>query len=572
MSSTYASSTPSQVPRSPLHKALDAPSIEPLTDNTEPLQDTPTVPNASQDVPLSPPLAIPLPHEAKIVPHGDLPSEQIQSGHADDVDPQLEVTAEPALVASDNLNALSPVPAAEPSSNADSPPASGGDDGLSQQNGTISGEMGAQVTNENSVPLAKQVKQNGHAECDDQPQLEATVAEVADQSPADTTLTPFLDETTAHANETTIIPPLPSTEGMNGAGAGGTKACEEASEYATVAHRDVMVLEAVPESVHDSAGDGYSGENPAKIEVPADITPTPMPIETARYSETDAPLSSQQDPAEGLDVTLSAVPMDDRAKEGSTEAPSQPTTDQDQAPPVSADATEFATSQSVDLVVQAAEPPPSSDPAVGTADKGSELVVPPNSQTEVVEQPELNPIATNESKEEDLPSAVDVENSTSAPQCQELPVKVPGQGAPRSQEEGTTSAGPVHEASTLAATDAQDPASLEPTDDVPAQSVELVSAALDPQVNTTDPVVPPLTLVDRPEATNDQLDLAGASASAPPPEELAVNVQADAEECELESIPKEDGDDLVQPISNADLVQREVKQEAPVELTNGGMY
>jgi len=577
MSSTYASPTPSQVLRSPpLHKSLDVPSTihesEPLTDNTEPLQETPTTPTASQDVPLTPPPAMPLSPEAEIAPRDDSPSEQLQEGHAADVDPQSEeVAAETALVASGNLNALSSVPDAEPSSNSNSPPAGDGDNRLSQENDTIKGQMGAQVTDENPVAPAEQAKKNDHAECGDQPQLEATVAEAAGQSPADTTLTPFLDETTAHTNETTIIPSPPPTEGPNRAG--GTETGERASEFATVAHRDAVILEAEPASGHDSAGDGYSGKSPAKFEVPAEITPTPVPNETAGLSETDAPPSSQQDSVESLDGTLTAVPMADRAKKGSTEDPSQPTTgDQDRALPLSAETTEIATSQSVDLVPRAAEPPPSSDPAFGSVGKGSELVIPPHGQTEVEEQPELDSIVTGESKEGALPPAVDVENSTSTPRCRELAVKESGQCASSKQEEGTTSTTPVHEAPTLAMTDVQDSASAEPAENIPAQSVELASATPDPQVNTNDPVVPYLPVVDPPEGTNDQLDLAGAEAAAPPPGGLVVNVQAEAEERELESVPKEDGITLVRPISNAEPAQREVKQEEPVELNTGGMY
>ena len=59
---------------------------------------------------------------------------------------------------------------------------------------------------------------------------------------------------------------------------------------------------------------------------------------------------------------------------------------------------------------------------------------------------------------------------------------------------------------------------------------------------------------------------------APPPEELAVNVQVGAEERELGDIPMEDGDDHAQPISDANPAQREVGQEEAVELTKGGTY
>jgi len=577
MSSTYTSLTPSQVLRNPpLDKSLDVPSTtheyEPLTDNTEPLQDTPTAPTASQDVPLTPPPAMPPPPEAEIAPREDSPSEQLQEGHVADLDPQPEeVAAEPVLVASGNLNALSSVPDAEPGSNSNSSPTGDGDNGSSQENDTIKGQMGAQVTEENPVAPAEQAKKNGHAECSDQPQLEVTVAEAARQSPVDTNLTPFLDETTAHTNETTTMPSRPPTEGLNRAG--GTETGEGAPEFATVAHRGPIILGAEPASCHDSAGDRYSGESPATFEMPVETTPTPVPNETAGLSETDAPPSSQQDPAESLDGTLTAVPMADRAKEGSTEDPSQPATgDQDRALPLSAETTEITTSQSVDLVTQTAEPPPSSDPAFGTVGKGSVLVIPPHGQTEVEEPPELDSVVTGESKEVALQPAVDDENSTSAPRCRELAVKESGQGASSKQEEGTTSTTPVHEAPTLAKTGVQDSASAEPAEDIPAQSVELASATPDPQVNTNDPVVPSLPVVDPPEDTNDQLDLAGGEAAAPPPGGLVVNVQAEAEERELESVPKEDGITLVRPISNAEPAQREVKQEEPVELNTGGMY
>ena len=577
MSSTYASPTPSQVPRSPpLPKSLDVPSTihgsEPPTDSTEPLKDTSTAPSASQDAPLTPPSAVPLPQEAEVAPHDDPPSEKMREGHAVDFNSQSEeVAVEPALVASSNPNALGSVSATEPSSNADRPSGGDGDDGSSQENGTVNGEMDARVASESSVSPAKQAKQNGHAQCDGQPQLEATVMEISVQSPADTTLAPFLDETTAYTTETTIMPSLPSTEGLNGSG--GTETGEEAPEYAIVAHEDAFVSEAVPASGHDSAVDGHDVENPAKTEVPADITPIPMPNETVGDSEVDAPLSSQQDPAKSLDETLTAVPIADRAKEGSTDDPSQPPTgDQDRALPPSAETTEIATSQSVEPVTQAAEPPPSSDPAFATVDKGSELVVPPHGQAEVEEQAELDSIATGESKEESLPTAVDVGNSTSAPQCQESAMKEPDQAAPSEQEKGTARAASMHEAPTQAATDAQDPASAEAAENIPAQSVELASSTPDPQVNTTDPVLPSLPLVDRPEATNDQLDLVEASAAAPPPEELAVDVQVEAGQRELGGIPMEDGDDHAQPIADANPAQREVKQEEAVELTEGGMY
>ena len=578
ISSTYASPTPSQVPRSPpLPKSLDVPSTihgpEPPTDSTEPLKDTPTAPSASQGAPLTPPSAVPLPQEAEVAPHDDNPpSEKKRAGHAVDVDSQSkEVAVEPALAASSNLNALGSVSTAEPSSDAGSPSGGDGDDGSSQENVTIDGEMDARVTSENSVSPAEQAKQNGHVQCDGQPQLEATVVEAAVQSPADTTLAPFFGETTAHTNDTTMMPSLPSTEGSNGAR--GTETGEEAPEYAIVAHQDTFVSEAVPVSGHDSAGDGYDVENPAKTEVPADITPTPMTNETVGHSEADAPLSSQQDPTKSLNETLTAVPIADRAKEGSTDDPSQPPTgDQDRALPPSAETAEIATSQSVEPVTQAAEAPPSSDPAFATVDKGSELAIPAHGQAEVEEQPELDSIAIGESKEEALPTAVDVGNSTSAPQCQESAMKEPGQAAPSKQEEGTTSAASVHEAPTQAATDAQDPASAELAEDIPAQSVELASASPDPQVNTTNLVSPSLPLVDQPEATNDQLDLAEASAAGPPPAELAVNVQVEAEERKLGGIPTEDGDDHAQPISDANPAQREVEQEEAVELTKCGMY
>ena len=56
-------------------------------------------------------------------------------------------------------------------------------------------------------------------------------------------------------------------------------------------------------------------------------------------------------------------------------------------------------------------------------------------------------------------------------------------------------------------------------------------------------------------------------ASAPPPEELVVNVQLEAEERELGGIPMEGGDDHAQLSSDANPAQREVN----VEL-KGGMY
>ena len=61
-------------------------------------------------------------------------------------------------------------------------------------------------------------------------------------------------------------------------------------------------------------------------------------------------------------------------------------------------------------------------------------------------------------------------------------------------------------------------------------------------------------------------------APAPPPEELAVNVQVGAEDRKVGDIPMEDGDDHAQPTSDANLAQREVKQEEAVELSRGGTY
>lgn len=574
MSSAYASLTPSQVPSGPpLHQNLDVPSTihesEPPTDNAEPLQDTFTAPSPSQDAPPTPPSAMPQPYEADVTPRDEPLGEQVQTrseGHAVDVDPQPEVAAEPTLVASGNLNALSPVPAAEPSSSADSPSAGGDGNGPSRENGTIDGEMDAQVTNETSVALAKQAKQNGHAEGGDKSQLEATVAEPAEESPADTAPAPVLDETTVHAKQMnpTLLAP---TERMRPNETGRTDTGKEAREHAPVAHGDVAVSEAVPAKGHDSARGDHGGDNPTDTEEPADVVPTPVPNETDSRSETDAQLPSQQEPAESLDETS----MVDRAKEGSAEHPSQPTTgDQDPtALPLSAETTEVATSQSAELVIQAAEPLPSSDPAYATVDKGSELVTSPHGQTEVEEQPERNAIVTGESKEEAPPTAIDVENSISAPQCPESAVKETEQAASGQQEEGTTSATPVHETPTQAATDAQDPAPTEPGEDIPAQLVELASTAPDPQANTKDPVVPSLPLVDRPEAIN---DLAEDSTLAAQPEEPDVNVQAETEEHELEGIPKEGGDDLAQPVSNADPAQRELEQEEAVGSTEGGMY
>ena len=57
-----------------------------------------------------------------------------------------------------------------------------------------------------------------------------------------------------------------------------------------------------------------------------------------------------------------------------------------------------------------------------------------------------------------------------------------------------------------------------------------------------------------------------------PPEELAIDVQVEAEERESRGIPMEDGDDHAQPISDANPAQRDVKQGEAVELTESGMY
>lgn len=457
---------------------------------------------------------MPQPHEAEATAREDHPSEQMQGGHAVKVDPQPEVAAE---VTSGNLSAPISILTAEPSSNTDSPSASGGDSGLSKENDTIKGELDAQVANENSVALAKQAKKNGHDECDGKPQPEATVAEPTERSPADTAPAPFLDETIVHTNETAIMPSSPSTEILRPNEAGNTEAAKEAPESATVAHGDVVVLEAAPGSGHDSAGDQYGDKNHAKTEEPADVTPTPVSNETTGHYETDAPLPSHQEPAEGPHETLIAVPTADAAKVGSTEDPS--TGDQDSVLPLSAETTVAATSNN----------------------------------------------ETGELKEEVLPVLVDVENSPSAPRYQESAMKEPGQAAPSKQEEWNTSSAPVYEAQGHSATDTQDLAPAGPAEGIPAQSVELAPAASDPQESTKDPIVPSLPLVDRPEATNGHLDLAGAPTATSLPEELVVNVQTETEEHELGGIPKEDGDEFARPVSNA-------KQEEVVEWTKGGMY
>jgi hypothetical protein len=511
------------------------------------------------------------PHETDVTPRDEPPSAQVQEGHAADVDPQPEVAAQPSSIASSNLNAPSSVLAAELSSNADGSPAGEIDNGPSQEDDTIKEEKGAQVTDENSVVPAKHARQDGHTECDGEPQLEPPVVEPTGELLADTTPAPVLDETTAHTNETSMTTSAPSREGPGRNEPGGTDMGKEPPEYATVAHGDAVILEAVPANDQDSARDEHGGENSVETELPADITPTPVPNETTGHSETDEPLSSQQEPAERIEETLTTVPMVDRAKEESAEDPSQPTIgDQDpRALPLSAETTEVATSQAVELVIQAAEPIPSSDPACETVNKGAELATPPHVQTEVEGQSEGNAIATGEPKEEALPMVVDVEDPTSA-QCPQSAVKETGQADSSQQEEGTTSAALVHEAPTHALTDAQDSASAEPAEGTPHQSMELASAAPDLQANTKDPVVPSLPLVDRAEATNDQPDLAeDPTTTTSPPEEPAVNVQAETEECESSGVPKEDGDDLV---SNAEPSQREVKQDEAVELTEGGMY
>ncbi len=466
----------------PLHKSLDVLSTiheyEPLADNTEPLEDTLTASSASQGVPPTAHSTMPPPHEEEVTPRDGPPSEQMQEGHAVEIGSQPEVAAE---VASGNgdLNGPISVSAAEPSSSADSPSAGGGDNGLLQESDI---EMDAQVTNENSVALAKQAKKNGHGECDDKAKPEATVAERTERSP-DTNQAPFLDETTTHTNETAIILSSPSAERLRPSEAGGTEVGKEAPEYATVAHGDVVVLEAVPASGHDSAKDAYGIKDPAKTEEPADVTPTLVPNETTGHSESDVPHSIQQELSEGPYESLTAVTMAGSAKVGSTGDPS--TGDQDPALPLSAETTVAATSNN----------------------------------------------ATGELKEEALPTLVDVENLTFSPQCQESAVKEPGQAAPSKQEGWTTNAVPVHEEQAQTATDThtQDLAPAGPADGIPAQSVGLSPTAPDPQVSTKDPVVPSLPLVDRPEATNDQLFLVDTSTAASPPEETTVNVQTEAE-------------------------------------------
>ena len=482
MSSAYTSPSPSQLPVTPpLHKSLNIISTiheyEPLTDNTELLEDTVTVSSTSRGVQPTAHSAMPQPHEAEVTPRDGPPSEQMKEGHAFEVGSQSEVAAE---VTSGNLNPPFSVSTAEPSSNADRPSAVIGNNGLLQENSTMKGEMDAPAINQNSVTLAEQAKKNGHGECDDKAKPEATVAERTEQSPADTTPALFLDETTTHTNERAIIPSSPPAEGLRPSEAGGTEVGKEAPEHATVAHGDVIVLGAVPASGHDSAKDAY--KNPAKTEEPTDITPTLVPNETTGHSENDAPCSSQQELPERLHETLTAVTMVDSAKVGSTGDPS--TGDQDPALPLSAETTVVPTSNN----------------------------------------------ATGELKEEALPTLVDVENLTFAAQCQEPAVKGPGWATPSKQEGWTTSAVPVHEAQaqTPIATHTQDLAPAAPAEDVLAQSVGLSSAAPDSQVGTKDPVVPPLPFHDRPEATSDPLVSVEASTAASPPEKTAVDVQTEA--------------------------------------------
>jgi hypothetical protein len=595
MSSAYTIPTPSQLPTSsPLHKSLGVPPTiqesEAPTDNTEPLQDTPTAPSASQDVPSTPAVRhSPKPHlyEADVT-HGDTPSEHVQEGHTADV------AAEPVLVANGNLNTPSSVPAA-----ADGPPAVSGDIGPSQENDNVKGELGAHVTNESSMVIAEEAGQNGHTECDDKPQLEAIVTEPADDAP-DSTAAPVLDKTNAHTNETNIHLQAPSTEILRPNESGDTGTVKEAPEDATVPRGDPFVLEGVQVNGHDSAKGEHGGENSAdSSQVPAGTATTPVPNEPVDHSETAASPPSLPVPTERPDETPTAVPIVGRVTDELAGDPPQPPTGEQDAVALSlsAETTEGATSQPVEPVIEAAEPPPS-DWGGATVDKGSEPGVLQHDDTDVKEQLETYSIAKG------APPAVvgfedSSEDSTCAPQCLEPVVKETEQAFSSQQEERTMSAAPVLETPTPSATDAQDQTSTEPAGYIPAQSTELASAAPDMQPNTEGAVEPSLPPAGRPEATNhpqgSQLgvteavvstegDIATASlpasaeptladnaTPAPPPEEPIINVQAETDERKPEDTPKEGADELAQPGSNADSDQGEVKEEA-AEFTKEGTY
>ena len=591
MSPTFANST-LQVPNSPpSHKSMDVPStileFEPPTDNNELSQDTHITASASEDVPPTPavpPSPKPQPYEPEVTPpHDDAPSEQVHDEHAVDIESQAKVIAEPALVANGDLNPPSSVTTVERSPNADSPSIGGGDHGLSQENGPMEREVAAPVTNENSVVVAD-ANQNGHAECDDELQLDATVAEPAEESPVDTNPASIPDKVNACTNETIVNPPDLSTERLSPNEPGGTEKEKGPPEDATVAHGDAVVWEGVQANGHVSANCGHTGENPADSQVPLDATPTSMPNETVDHSETHATPPCQPGPVEGLDETPTVVSIVDRAKEESVEDPLQGTAGAQETTVLSpsVETAEGATYQPVEPVVETTGHPPASDPTCATVDKGSEPVIPPHDQAEVKEQPEGDAITADESKEEALSAAVDVENSAQGPGLER------GQALPGQQEEGTICTTPV-----------PDTTSVEPAEDIPAQSAELFSTASDSQSNIEDPVDPPLPPPDRPEAAyhpqgshlggtkavasaragittaslpaNDKLNLAEDSISAPPEEPIA-DVQAETEEGKLEDIHMESGGDLTAPASNTEPAQGEVNQEKAVELTKEGTY
>lgn len=594
MSSAYTSPTPSQLPTSSsLHKSLGVPPTiqesEAPTDNTDPLQDTPTTPSASQDVPSTPAVRhSPKPHlyEADVTPHNDTPSEHVQEGHAADV------AAEPVPVANGNLNTPSSVPAA-----ADGPPAVNDDNGPSQENDIVKGELGAHVTNESSLVVAEEAGQNGHTECDDKPQLEAILTGLADDAPIDSTAAPILDNTTAHTNETNIHLQAPSTEILRPNESGDTGTDKEAPEDATVPQGDPFVLEGVQVNGHASAKDEHGGENSAdSSQVPADTATTPVPNEPVDHSETAASPPSLPAPTERLDETPTAVPIVGRVTdELAGDPPQLPTGEQDAATlSLSAETTEGATSQPVETVVEAAEPPPS-DSGRAIVDKGSEPgMLQHGDEPEVKEQLEMDGIV-----KEAPPAVVDFEDSTCAPQCLEPVVKETEQAFSSQQEEGTMSAAPVLETPTPSATDVQSQTFTEPAEYIPAQPTVLASAAPDMQPSTEGAVEPSLPPAGRPEATNhpqgSQLgvteaiisiegDIATASlpasaeptladdtTPAPRPEEPIINVQAETDEHEPEGTPKEGADELAQPGSNADSAQGEVKEEA-AEFTKEGTY
>jgi hypothetical protein len=592
MSSTNAIPTPSHpVPKSPaLDKSLDVPSTiresgPSLTDSTEPLQDSLTAPSASQagDVPPTtktptvPPSPRPQFSGADIIsPRDDASSQHVQEGHAID-NPQPEIAAEPAPGANGNLNTPSSDPADEPCSSADGSTATAAvdDDRETLQENTEE-IVDTDVTSEQPAVVAEETKRNDHAESDDKLQPEATVAEPAEESPVTATPAPGLDETTAHTSEITIHPQAP-TEEMKPNEPENTETEKEAPENVTVAHEGPVVLEEVHTNGHVNAKGEHNGENPSDSGVPADTTPTPVP------NETDALSSSQPEPAEKLDeAPTTTVPVVDKAEEESAGVPSQPTTGEQDLTSVlpSAETTEATPSQLAEPVIEAPEPPLSSDPARATVDEGSELVVPPHGQLEGKEQLETDATAAGALKEA-FHAAVDVENSTPALQCTELAVGETEQALHSQQGEEITSTAPVPEAPTLPATGAQVPTSTEPAEDIPAQSAGLTSAAAEPPSNTEDPVEPPLPSTDPPEKASHLQDShleavevlvstdEGHTAD-PPPEELGVNVQAGAKERTSEDISNEGTGDLAQPVSIVDLAQEEAKQRETAELTKEG--